>query len=56
LTIEGLERRDRLVFETARTARVPIAVTLAGGYARRVDDTIAIHANTIRVAQEVFGV
>lgn len=56
LTIEGLERRDRLVFETARTARIPIAVTLAGGYARRVDDTIAIHANTIRAAQEVFGV
>jgi acetoin utilization deacetylase AcuC-like enzyme len=52
LSIEGLERRDRLVFEKARAKNVPVAVTLAGGYARRVEDTIQIHTNTIRVAKE----
>ena len=52
LSIEGLERRDRLVFEKARAKNIPVAVTLAGGYARRVEDTIEIHANTIRVAKE----
>jgi acetoin utilization deacetylase AcuC-like enzyme len=51
LSIEGLERRDRLVFEKARAKNIPVAVTLAGGYARRVEDTIQIHTNTIRVAK-----
>jgi acetoin utilization deacetylase AcuC-like enzyme len=49
---EGLERRDRLVFEKARAKEIPIAVTLAGGYARRVEDTVQIHTNTIRVAKQ----
>jgi acetoin utilization deacetylase AcuC-like enzyme len=52
LSIEGLEKRDRLVFEKARAKNIPVAVTLAGGYARRVEDTVEIHANTIRVAKE----
>lgn len=52
LTIEGLEKRDRLVFEKARAKKIPIAVTLAGGYARKVEDTVAIHATTIRIAKE----
>jgi len=52
LSIEGLERRDRLVFEKARAKSIPVAVTLAGGYARRVEDTVQIHTNTIRVAKE----
>ena len=52
LTFEGLERRDRLVFEKARTKNIPVAVALTGGYARRVEDTIQIHTNTIRIAKE----
>lgn len=52
LTLEGLERRDRMVFEKAAKARVPVAVALAGGYARRLADTIQIHTNTIRTAKE----
>jgi acetoin utilization deacetylase AcuC-like enzyme len=52
VSLEGLEHRDRLVFEKARAKRIPVAVTLAGGYARRVEDTIQVHTNTIRVAKE----
>jgi acetoin utilization deacetylase AcuC-like enzyme len=52
LSLEGLEKRDRLVFEKASARKIPVAVTLAGGYARRLDDTIQIHSNTIRVAKE----
>ncbi len=48
LTMEGLARRDALVFDYAKRHRVPVAVTLAGGYARRVEDTVAIHVNTIK--------
>ena len=52
LSLPGLERRDRLVFEKARAKKIPVTVTLAGGYARHVEDTIQIHTNTIRVAKE----
>jgi len=53
LTIEGLRRRDQLVFEHARRHGVPVAITLAGGYARRVDDTVRIHVNTILAARDL---
>lgn len=53
LTMEGLKRRDREVFEAARSRNIPVATALAGGYARRVEDTVAIHINTIIAAREV---
>jgi acetoin utilization deacetylase AcuC-like enzyme len=49
----GLVERDRMVFEKARRARIPVAVTLAGGYARHVADTVQIHADTVRAAKEL---
>jgi acetoin utilization deacetylase AcuC-like enzyme len=51
LSLAGLERRDRLVFEKARALSIPVTVTLAGGYARRVEDTVLTHTNTIRIAK-----
>lgn len=51
LTIEGLRRRDELVFERARSAGAAVAVCLAGGYAMQPDDTVEIHCNTVRAAQ-----
>ena len=53
LTMEGLQRRDRLVFEHARRRGIPVASTMAGGYARRVEDTVRIHVNTIVAARDV---
>jgi acetoin utilization deacetylase AcuC-like enzyme len=50
LTRDGLRRRDRMVIETVRAAGVPLVVTLAGGYARRLDDTVSIHTTTIEEA------
>jgi acetoin utilization deacetylase AcuC-like enzyme len=55
LTIEGLKRRDELVFRVAHTRDIPVMVTFAGGYARRVEDTVTIHANTVIAAKEVFS-
>jgi acetoin utilization deacetylase AcuC-like enzyme len=55
LTIEGLKRRDTLVFRVARTRAIPVMVTYAGGYARRVEDTVTIHANTVVAASEMYG-
>jgi acetoin utilization deacetylase AcuC-like enzyme len=53
LTLEGLQKRDRLVFEHARKRGIPVASTMAGGYARRVADTVRIHVNTILAARDV---
>ena len=51
--IEGLQQRDRIVFEHARRRGIPVASTMAGGYARRVADTVRIHVNTIVAARDV---
>ncbi|MGH9510002.1 MAG: histone deacetylase family protein [Terriglobales bacterium] len=55
LTIDGLKHRDELVFRVARARGIPVMVTYAGGYARRVEDTVTIHANTVVAAKEVSG-
>ena len=55
LTIEGLKERDALVFQIAKAEGIPVMVTLAGGYALKLEDTIAIHCNTVVAAKEVFG-
>jgi len=54
LTLDGLRQRDRMVFEHARRRGIPVASTLAGGYARRVADTVRIHLNTIIAARDVI--
>ena len=50
LTKEGLRRRDRHGDRRGAPSGVPLVVVLAGGYARRVEDTVAIHAATIEEA------
>jgi len=55
LTIEGLKRRDELVFRVARARGIPTMVTFAGGYAHNVEDTVTIHSNTILAAREIFA-
>jgi acetoin utilization deacetylase AcuC-like enzyme len=53
LTKEGLRERDLIVIAEARRLRIPVAVVLAGGYAVEMEDTVAVHLGTIRVAQKV---
>jgi acetoin utilization deacetylase AcuC-like enzyme len=55
LTIDGLKRRDALVFQMAKAENIPVMVTFAGGYARRLEDTVTIHANTVIAAKEVWA-
>jgi len=56
LTKAGLRERDRVVMSFARERNIPVAVTLAGGYARRLEDTIEIHVGTVRSAQELLTI
>jgi acetoin utilization deacetylase AcuC-like enzyme len=53
LSRNGLQERDRRVFEESRRRRIPVVTTLAGGYARRVEDTVRIHVNTVLSARDV---
>ena len=50
LTKQGLLERDRMVLGLCGRAGVPVAVTMAGGYAQDIDDTVEIHANTVETA------
>jgi acetoin utilization deacetylase AcuC-like enzyme len=50
LTIEGLRRRDEIVMEACTTARLPVAISMSGGYANDIDAIVTIHANTIQTA------
>lgn len=54
LSIQGLKKRDELVFCVARARDIPVMVTYAGGYAQRLKDTVTIHCNTVIAAKEIF--
>ena len=56
LSMDGLKQRDRMVFEAALAQKIPVAVVLAGGYARRTSDTVDIHCNTAKTAEAVLQV
>ena len=53
LSMEGLQSRDARVFEEARKRQIPVVTVLAGGYARRVEDTVQIHVNTVLAARQI---
>lgn len=55
LTIEGLKRRDGLVFDECKKHGIPVAALLGGGYAMNTNDTVTIHVNTCLAAVEYFG-
>jgi acetoin utilization deacetylase AcuC-like enzyme len=50
LSFAGLEARDRAVIGGCVERGIPVATTLGGGYARRLEDTVRIHATTSRMA------
>lgn len=50
LTFGGLRARDARVFELAANLRVPVAVTMAGGYGHDIETTVQVHLNTVRAA------
>ena len=52
LTFDGLARRDAFVLDSCREVGIPVAITIGGGYGRRIEDTVAVHARTARIAAE----
>jgi acetoin utilization deacetylase AcuC-like enzyme len=55
LSFEGLRARDRLVFDCCRRRSLPLVLTLAGGYARSIDDAVTIHATSVHELRRAYG-
>ena len=52
LSYDGLEARDRRVFDWAWQRRIPLAFSMAGGYGVKIEETVQVQMNTYRVALE----
>jgi acetoin utilization deacetylase AcuC-like enzyme len=52
LTFAGMAARDRLVFDYAHQRGIPVAVTMAGGYGKNIQDTVALHIQTLAIASQ----
>lgn len=50
LSKEGLTQRDQLLFKICRQQKLPVAVSMAGGYAKNVNDIVDIHFATVKAA------
>ena len=48
----GLAERDRMVLHSCHEAGLPVAITMAGGYAPNITDTVDIHFQTVLIAEE----
>ncbi len=55
LSFDGLEARDRRVFDWAWQRRIPLAFSMAGGYGVQIDQTVQVQMNTYRVALEYWA-
>jgi acetoin utilization deacetylase AcuC-like enzyme len=55
VTKPGLAERDRMVLEACKDRGIPVAVTMAGGYARNVEDTVDVHFQSIKRAADLLG-
>ena len=55
VTKRGLAERDGMVLGTCRDRGIPVAVTMAGGYARRVEDTVDVHFQSVKRASDLLG-
>ena len=54
ISIQGCYRRDEFVFEQAIKNKLPIVVSMGGGYSPKITDIIEAHCNTFRLAEKMF--
>ena len=54
LTVEGCKQRDRFVLETCKNQKIPVMCSMGGGYSPDIKVIIEAHANTFRLAREIF--
>ncbi len=56
LTQAGLLQRDELVMRFARSLQAPLVITMGGGYAEPIDDSVEAYANTYRALRGIYGI
>lgn len=54
LTQDGCKARDAYVLHQAKSANIPVAIVMGGGYSEDIDDVVEAHCNTFRVAQKIY--
>ena len=54
LSMEGCKERDRFVLETCKKHQIPVMVSMGGGYSKDIKIIVDAHANTFRLAQEIY--
>jgi acetoin utilization deacetylase AcuC-like enzyme len=54
MTLDGCKQRDQFVLETCKTTKIPVMCSMGGGYSPDIKTIIEAHANTFRLAQDVF--
>jgi acetoin utilization deacetylase AcuC-like enzyme len=54
LSLAGCKARDRFVLETCKKNGLPLAISMGGGYSPRIAHIVEAHANTFRLAQEIY--
>ena len=54
MTLEGCKERDRFVLQTCKNHKLPVMCSMGGGYSPDIKIIIEAHANTFRLAQEIF--
>lgn len=54
LSIEGCKKRDLMVLTLAHANKIPMAISMGGGYSAKVSDIVEAHANTFRLAQNIY--
>ena len=54
MTINGCLQRDQYVLETCKKNKIPVQVSMGGGYSINIRDIIEAHSNTFRLAQEIY--
>ena len=52
LTFAGMAARDRMVLDYAFEREIPVVITMAGGYGKNIQDTVAVHVQTIAIAAQ----
>ena len=54
MTLQGCKARDKFVLETCHDNQVPMVASMGGGYSEKIAHIVEAHANTYRLAQEIF--
>jgi acetoin utilization deacetylase AcuC-like enzyme len=54
MTVEGCKERDRFVLQTCKDLQIPVMCSMGGGYSPDIKIIVDAHANTFRLAQEIF--